>query len=278
MDVIKIEDLEVFAHHGVLEEETRNGQKFYVNAKLYTKTRAAGIRDSLYHSTHYGEVCEFITNHMKEHTYLLIERVAEMLAQGILIDFPNLRGITIEIRKPYAPIPLLFKSVSVEITRCWHQVYVAVGSNMGNSYEYIQEAVDKIQRDGLCKGVQVSQLIKTKPYGGVEQDDFVNGVMQLETLYEPLEFLHKLQEIEEEANRERVIHWGPRTLDLDILYYDNEILYSKELTIPHYDMLNRDFVLRPLAQLDPYVLHPIEKKTSERLLQELEQKLQIETE
>ncbi len=272
MDCIKIENLEVFAHHGVFEEETIQGQNFYINAILYTDTRKAGLTDDLTYSTHYGEVSEYIHKTMQEHTVLLIETVAEMLAAGILRNYPLIQKVTIEVRKPNAPIPLVFESVSVEITRAWHKSYVALGSNMGERHSEIEQAIQTLQEDASCRGIHVSKLIETKPYGGVEQDDFLNGVLSMETLYTPYELLSCLQKIETNAKRIREIHWGPRTLDLDILLYDEEIMYSKDLTIPHYDMVNRDFVLQPLAQLDPYVVHPILHKTSTMLWNELQER------
>ena len=105
--------------------------------------------------------------------------------------------------------------------------------------------------------------------GNTEQDDFLNGMIELRTYLEPLQLLEKLNEIENNSGRVRTVHWGPRTLDLDIILFDNVIIDSEKLTIPHYDMHNRRFVLQPLAQIAPYVRHPILKKTASELLREL---------
>ena len=91
----------------------------------------------------------------------------------------------------------------------------------------------------------------------MEQDNFCNSVFCMETLYSPLELLTRLQQEEREAGRERLIKWGPRTLDLDILYYDDIIMERDHLRIPHLDMSNRDFVLLPLSEIAPYKRHPI---------------------
>lgn len=109
----------------------------------------------------------------------------------------------------------------------------------------------------------------TEPYGGVEQDDFLNGAIEAETFLSPDALLHKLHAIEQEAGRERKIHWGPRTLDLDILLYDHEIIDTEKLTIPHIDMQNRQFVLEPLSQLAPAYMHPVLHKTISQLLAEM---------
>ena len=119
-DKIRIEELEVYAHHGVYPEENEKGQHFYVNATLYTNTRPAGLADDLSLSTNYGEVCQFITEFMQQHTFQLIETVAERTAYEVLQHFPLVQGLDLEIRKPEAPIPLPFGSVSVAIHREWH--------------------------------------------------------------------------------------------------------------------------------------------------------------
>lgn len=265
-DEIRIENLEVFAHHGVYQEETRDGQNFYVNVVLYTGTRAAGRKDNLELSTNYGEVCHFIHRWMQEHTFLLIESVAERLAEALLLEFPLVEALDLEIRKPHAPIGLPFGSVSVKIYRGWHRVFLAMGSNMGNREQYIRDGIKAMEACPQVRVKQVSSLLETKPYGGVEQEDFLNGVMEIETLWSPEELLEQLHEIEAAAERKREIHWGPRTLDLDILFYDKEIVETKDLQIPHVDMHNRYFVLKPLSELAPYFRHPTLGKTVSELL------------
>lgn len=271
MDEIRIENLEVYAYHGVYPEENEAGQEFYVNAILYTDTRPSGLKDDLELSTNYGEVCHFITGWMKEHTCKLIETVAENLATEILLQFPLIEKISLEIRKPHAPIGLPFESVSVRIERGWYKVYLAVGSNMGDKDAYICGGIRALQNHPqICVG-KVSELLETEPYGGVEQDKFLNGALEIRTLLSPEELLVVLHEIEANANRERLVHWGPRTLDLDIIFYDKLIYESDTLIIPHVDMQNRYFVLKPLSEIAPNYRHPILQKTVKELLAELTQ-------
>ena len=141
MDKIKIKDLEVFANHGVFPEENTLGQKFIVSADLYTDTRKAGKTDDLTVSIHYGEVSAFIEVWLKKHTYKLLESAAENLAEELLLKYPGMRAIRLEIKKPWAPIRLPLKTVSVEIERAKHTVYIAMGSNMGDREKYIKDAV-----------------------------------------------------------------------------------------------------------------------------------------
>lgn len=269
MDKIKIQDLEVFAKHGVFKEETVLGQKFLVSAVLHTDTRRAGNSDDIHNSTNYGEVCHFITAFMQEKTYKLIETVAEQLAKGLMLKFPLVRGVTLEIKKPWAPIGLSVDYVSVEIERSWHQVYLSIGSNMGEKEKQLDFAVRELKQLETVRNVKVSDYIQTEPYGGVEQDVFLNGAVALETMLSPEELLEKLHEIEAKAGRERLIHWGPRTLDLDIVFYDDLVMDTEDLVIPHIDMQNRDFVLRPLAQLCPGKVHPVLRQTVKQMLENL---------
>lgn len=116
---------------------------------------------------------------------------------------------------------------------------------------------------------RVSSWINTAPYGGVEQDDFLNGCLVMETLLPPEELLDRLHQIEQAANRVREIHWGPRTLDLDIIFYDDLMMSTPALQIPHIEMHKRDFVLVPLNEIAPYYMHPAMRRTVGQLLEEL---------
>ncbi len=269
-DKIKIENLEVFARHGVFPEENRLGQKFLVSAVLYMDVREAGKTDKLGASADYGEVCRFIDTFMKEHTYKLIERVAESLAAELLTRIPKLEKVKVEIGKPWAPVGLPLKTVSVEIERQWHTAYVALGSNMGDRRAFLDGAVMSLGRLPHTKVVKVSSYYETPPYGMTEQADFLNGCLKLLTLLTPEELLDGLLGIEREAGRERVVRWGPRTLDLDIIFYDSLVLESEDLCIPHVEMHKRRFVLEPLCEIAPYKRHPVYGRTVREMLENIE--------
>lgn len=269
-DEIRIDGLEVFAHHGVYPEEKEKGQTFVVNAVLYTDIRRAGAGDDLSCTTNYGEVCRFITEWMQENTYNLLEAVAEKLSKAILLKYVLVLAVDLEIKKPEAPIHLPVGCVSVKIHRSWHRAYLALGSNMGDREGYINGAVSALKAHPQIRVKKISDMICTKPYGVVEQEDFLNGAAEVETLLAPEELLNAVHEIENAAGRVRVTHWGPRTLDIDILFYDELIYESEHLVIPHSDIQNRDFVLEPLSMLAPNYRHPILGKTVRQLLQDLD--------
>ena len=265
MDKISIEKLVVYGNHGVYAEENTLGQKFVVSIVMYTNTRKAGITDDLECSINYGDVSQYIKRYFENNTFKLIEKVAEKLAEKLLLKYNLLEKVDVKIEKPWAPIAVPVDTVSVEISRAWHKAYIALGSNMGDKKAYLDEAVEKLDNHPLCNVIKVADYIQTEPYGGVEQDEFLNSALELRTLLYPEELLELLNQIEAEAGRERTIHWGPRTLDLDILFYDDCVIDTPSLTIPHIDMQNRDFVLIPMAQLAPYFRHPILGYTMEQL-------------
>ena len=269
MDCIEIKNLEVFGHHGVFEEENKLGQKFVICCELYLDIRPAGISDDLALSVHYGEVCKFINDFMINKTYYLIEAVAEDMARELLLKFRKVRSIKLKIKKPWAPIGLPIEEVSVTIERGWHDAYISVGSNMGNKRDNIEAAVKRLKADDDILLIKESELIETKPYGYNDQDDFLNGALYIKTLYTPSELLKCLNEIETLGNRERNIKWGPRTIDLDILIYDDLVIDTDDLTIPHEDMHNREFVLGPLNEIAPNLRHPVLNQTVKQLLERL---------
>lgn len=268
-DHILIKDLECFAYHGVLEAEKQLGQKFLVSLDLQVDTRRAGQTDALDASINYASVCQDVMTFMKEQRFALIEAVAEQLAEYLLLHYALLEGIQIEIKKPWAPVMLPLDTVAVRIERKWHKVYFGIGSNMGDKEQHIRDAIAVFSEHSKCRNVEVSSFYATKPYGVTEQDDFVNGVFSVETLLTPEEVLVLIQEIETMQNRVRTIHWGPRTIDVDILFYDDAVIGTKELMIPHTEIAKRAFVLIPLCELAEFMVHPVSGKRMKELLEEL---------
>ena len=214
----------------------------------------------------------FLPRFLPEHVWRDLESLAENLAEMLLCSLSGLEKITLKIEKPWAPVGLPLKTVSVEITRKWHTAYIAFGSNMGDKKMYIDNGIRGLAETKGCRIEAISDYLITEPYGVTDQDEFLNGVLKMRTLLTPGELLVRLHQLEQAANRERIIHWGPRTLDLDILFYDNEIIDTVELHVPHIDMENRDFVLKPMVEIAPYLRHPVLNLTMEQLLKKLEGK------
>lgn len=128
-----------------------------------------------------------------------------------------------------------------------HTAVLAIGSNLGDREYYLRLAVNEL--GGV---VAMSQIFETEPIGGPDdQGAYLNMVVKMETLLDPHELMHHCQRIEEDALRQRVVYWGPRTLDIDILFYDDLSLVSETLTIPHPRTFERRFVLAPLSEIAP---------------------------
>ena len=128
-----------------------------------------------------------------------------------------------------------------------HRAIIALGSNLGDRVSYLRFALDSLH--GV---ITYSQVFETEPVGGPDnQGPYLNMAALIETSYDPFALLRRLHIIEAEAERKRVIRWGPRTLDLDILFYDDMIIQSEELTIPHPRFAERRFVLEPLSEIAP---------------------------
>lgn len=136
---------------------------------------------------------------------------------------------------------------------------IALGSNLeskfGDREANLREAVEQIRRLGIVRAV--STFHDTKPVGYLSQPKFLNGAMLLETELEPLELMGKLLDIEQTMGRERVIAKGPRVIDLDFLLYGPTVMMTAELTLPHPEMHDRRFVLEPLAEIAPEMMHPV---------------------
>lgn len=272
MDEIKVKNLEVFCHHGVYKEENVLGQKFLVDIICKVDTRAAGKIDELDLSVSYGDICRLVKKEMTRQNDKLLERVAERLAKCILLQFPLIKEIEIEVKKPWAPVLMHMDYASVKIKRSWHKVYIGVGSNLGEREEYMQLAQKRVSALPMTRNFKTASIIETEPYGYTEQGKFLNTVYYIETLDTPEEFLDKLHQIENEANRKREIHWGPRTLDLDILLYDELITEDEQITLPHPEMTKRLFVLEPLCELLPRGIHPLERRRYLDILEDLKEK------
>lgn len=137
-----------------------------------------------------------------------------------------------------------------------NEVYLSLGSNLGDRKAQLQEAVRLLQSNPSISNMKMSSIYETAPVGYLNQDAFLNLVIRLETSLSPLELLDICQEIEQALHRERLVRWGPRTVDLDVLLYGQEQLATERLTIPHPRMYERAFVLVPLQELMPSLILP----------------------
>lgn len=268
-DYIEINNLIVFANHGVFDEEEAMGQRFMLSLKLYTDLALPARSDDIAKSINYGEVCEFVSNYTKSHRSKLIETAAENIAYELLLKYPALKKAEVKLKKPWAPIGLPLDDVLVNLTREKNTVYLSIGSNIGDRKGYLDFAVEELGKHRLCTVKKVSSYIETKPVGGVAQADFLNACVELETMLPPYELLALINDIEQGAGRTREIHWGPRTLDIDIVLFGNVEITDERLIIPHKEMHNRKFVLEPLCKIAPDAYNTRKRAFVTELLEEL---------
>ena len=153
-----------------------------------------------------------------------------------------------------------------------HLAYIALGSNLGDRNAHIAAAIDQLGDHDNIAVLKTSSIYETQPVGGPpQQPDYLNAVVAVQTTLGALDLFECLRQIEENLHRQRSLRWGPRTIDLDLLLYDQDIIDKPDLAVPHPRMHQRRFVMEPLTQIAPHVLHPILKRTAGRILQELMQ-------
>lgn len=142
------------------------------------------------------------------------------------------------------------------------RVYLGLGSNLGDRAYYLREAISFLARPTIKMGA-ISRIYETEPWGVMDQPLYWNQVLEIETTLEPLDLLHICQEIELQLGRERKVHWGSRTIDIDLLIYDNIVSETEELILPHPFLEEREFVLAPLREIAPNLVLPSGRSISE---------------
>lgn len=269
MDKIYLKDIEIFANHGVFQEEKTLGQKFILSLELSLDFSKAAKKADLSGSVHYGELCHNVENIFKEETCDLLETLVYKIGQYVLDTYKMVKEVKVCLKKPWAPIGRHLDYAAVETTMSRHKAYIALGSNMGDKEEYIRSAIKAISKIDATKVTKESKLLVTEPWGNEDQEEFLNGVIEIETYISPRELMSNLLAIEKSLNRKREIKWGPRTIDLDIILYDDVISSDEFIILPHPLMHLREFVLKPFCEIAPYAIHPLKNKRVFELLEEI---------
>lgn len=256
MDRILIDDLRVLTIIGALPHEREIAQPLRIDLSIGLDLRNAGRSDELNDTVHYGLVCERIVEMANDSKDILLERLAAKVAD-VVLEFDLVETVDVRVTKLRPPVPSPVESTSVAITRTRaeaaappledHEVVVALGSNLGDRQGYLRFAVQE-----LGNVVAMSQVFETEPVGGPDdQGAYLNMVVKVQTSLDPYAFIRRCQRIEANALRQRIVHWGPRTLDVDMLFYDDVHIDSERLTVPHPRINERRFVLTPLSEVAP---------------------------
>ena len=264
-DHVYINGLRVMVLIGVLPHERLTPQPIQIDVDVEVDLRAAGVSDDLATTVNYGAMCDAIAEVARNSQDLLLERLAHRVAQCVL-SFEGVSTAHVTITKLQPPIDEELASTAVKISRTremlaeksnitdvqTHTVAIALGSNLGDRISHLKFAVAELDNGLLGHVVAQSQVFETDPVGGPDnQGAYMNMVLTLSTSLDPYALLRQLNDIEARAHRERLERWGPRTLDLDIVFYDNISLNDPHLTLPHPRWVERRFVLAPLAEIAP---------------------------
>lgn len=151
------------------------------------------------------------------------------------------------------------------MNRVAETAYIGLGSNLGDRLLYLSDALEMLDKAGGVSVTKKSPVYETKPVGVTDQPKFLNCAVQVQTTLTPDELLVVCRAIEEKLERVRITKWGPRTIDLDILFYGNKVINEKMLKIPHPRIQDRGFVLKPLMDIAPDLIHPVFKSTIKEL-------------
>ncbi|GAA1636617.1 hypothetical protein GCM10009700_24470 [Brevibacterium sanguinis] len=261
-DRIELRGLTVRGNHGVFDFEKREGQDFVVDVVLHTSTAAAAGTDDIADTIHYGDLAEAVAHIVEDTTFDLIETLAEAIADHCLTLTDH---VEVVVHKPSAPIERTFADVTVTVDR--HRAdagpaeapaavaYLSLGANLGDAAATLDDAVAALDRHPAITVAARSSLYRTAPWGGVEQNDFLNLGVLIETALPVDQLLGVAQGIEVAAGRTRELRWGPRTLDIDLISVTTEAgevrSATPTLTLPHPRAHERAFVLVPWAELAP---------------------------
>lgn len=252
MDRIRVEGLVVHGHHGVHVEETRLGQKFVVDITCDLGAPGGAGADAYDQTVCYGRLCDIAKEVSDAGPYKIIETFSQKIADQVLAEFPSVAEVLVRIAKPSAPIAAVLDTVAVETTRKRQRAFaLSLGSNMGDKATNLTLAMTLL---GLDDEVQIetrSRHYRTKPWGKEDQDWFMNACVVGRTSLSPEALLKLCKETELKIGRVPGERWGPRLIDIDILTLGNLSVETLEMVLPHPEMLNRVFVLKPLAEIAP---------------------------
>lgn len=256
MDRILIDDLRVLTLIGALPHEREAAQPLRIDLSIGLDLRDAGRSDELDDTVNYGLVAERVSQVAADSKYILLERLAAEVAD-VVLGFDRVEEVDLTITKLRPPVPTPVESTAVRMIRSRaeaqmpplrsHEAIVALGSNLGDREGFLRHAVHE-----LGNVVAMSDVYETDPVGGPDQQGaYLNMVVKVDTSLDPFAFMRRCHRIEASALRQRVIHWGPRTLDVDLLFFDDAVIETDELTVPHPRTFERRFVLTPLSDVAP---------------------------
>lgn len=264
MDKITLSKMEFEGHTGCLDFEKADGQKFIVSLDLFTDRIKGCYTDELGDTIDYACIFEVVKQTVTADSGNLIEHLAQKISDNVLKSDERIAGVRVTVSKPEAPVKGIFETMEVTIERARKEfVILSLGSNLGNREENILAAEEALRSLDGTEGFRYASIYETEPVGLEDQPYFLNTCVGFYTDIEPLELLDKIHVIENELHRTREVRWGPRTIDIDIIFYGDRVIMKPELTVPHPRWYLRSFVTVPLRELkDVGQDHPDDKEVS----------------
>ncbi|WP_176086531.1 2-amino-4-hydroxy-6-hydroxymethyldihydropteridine diphosphokinase [Martelella sp. HB161492] len=249
-DWINIKNLCVYGFHGVLPEETRLGQRFYIDLDCALDMTDCAANDEYEKSVCYGALSRRAIEIASGAPFKLIETLASRIADAALQEFPRLERVVVRVRKPSAPVAADFDHVGVSVDRRrQYRVAMSLGTNIGDKAVNLKTALAHLATEDDFEITAVSRFYRTAPWGNEDQDWFLNTCAIARTTRAPLDLLKAFKRIELRMERVPAERWGPRLIDIDLLYANDRVINSPQLSLPHPQMFERAFVLVPLAEI-----------------------------
>lgn len=296
LDQIAVQGIRVLGYHGVLETERDGGQVFFADVVAHVNSRTAASRDDVAYTVNYSDMADRTAEVLAGSPNQLIESVAEQVARALL-EMEGIECVDVTIHKPHAPLHVEFKDVTVSIRRdlsdgsVWADkrigssagesddpldtganpvrdemdvrpaqpvgAVIALGGNLGEVEPTFRAALAELHRITGIAVQYASPLVRTAPEGGVDQPDYLNAVVRVQTSLSPRELLAACQGVEVVHGRDRSVAGSARTLDLDLISYDGVVGHTHDLTLPHPRAHQRSFVVLPWSHMEPHaVLEP----------------------
>lgn len=249
---ILINDLKTEAIIGCYDYERDQKQPLVINLELELGNWS--YPDELVHTVSYDELCQLIRELTQASKFLLLESLAHYLVNELFTRYSQIKHINVNISKPDV-CDALDCLIRVEYAQNrQYKIALALGSNLNNPQQQLISGIEFLSE--IVSEIKVAPFYKSSPQGFSEQDDFYNTCISGITTLEPQELLIALKKIEKRMGKSEQFTNGPRIIDLDIILFEGQIVQGLFLQIPHPRMHERDFVLQPLAEIEPNWLHP----------------------
>lgn len=250
MDKIVLSNLEFYGYHGYFPEENVLGQRFKVSIEAYGELSLSHTSGDLDDSVSYVDIFDVVKEVFYSKKYKILEQLGYDIGKAIIAKFFRIKSVQVLVMKPEVPIPVTcdYFGIQQEIKR-ETIAYLGLGSNLGDREGYLNSAIHQLDFHKEIEVTKTSKVYETDPFGYEDQGMFLNMVVEVKTSLSPRALLKYCNHIESNLLRQRDVKWGPRTIDVDILTYEDYTSDEEILTLPHPGVTQRAFVLLPLKDV-----------------------------